>query len=125
MDEIEDIQCQIVSDHIEDEYLKNERERHDHPYRKSPRENKAEYHRDRIRNGINNAIANVALRERLLAIVIDYHRRVLDNLPGNFYTHREEEPFPYRHARKEIPKSEVKKKTVDDVRKGVPIGKML
>jgi len=125
VDEVEHIESQIIADHIQHEEFHPDREGDDRPYRQPPAQHEAEYHSERIHKRIDNAVARITLRERLLAVMRNDLRRILQDLPAHFYSEREQESPHERHARKEKPQHPVENKSVDDVREGVPIAEVL
>src|SRR3989338_10237486 len=125
VDEIEHIERKVVPYHVSHENLQRESKYHDRPYGKPPGKNKTAYHRECIENRINNTVPCISLRERLFAVVVDYHGRVFDDFPGDLNAYREEEPLPHLHSREKVPKAKVKKKAVNDVREGVPVRQVL
>jgi len=90
MDEVEDIKRQIIANHVADIEFQYERKEDERPHREPPRKDKTEYHRDGIRDRINDAVSRVALRQCLFAVVIDYHRRVFDDFPRGLDAYCEE-----------------------------------
>ena len=74
---------------------------------------------------VDDTVARIALRERLLAIVVDDHRRIFNDFPRHLYADRERETQRERHAGKEKPQREIEQEAVDDMAEPVPIGEVL
>ena len=105
MNQIHNVQCQIVPNHVSDEEFEQKPDDDDGPHRQTPRHDKTDNHCHGIAYRINDAVSRVALRERLFSLVIDYHRRVFDDFPRGLDAYREKQPLPHLHPRKEIPKA--------------------
>src|SRR3989344_281669 len=123
--QIDDVECEIVAYLVRYPQLQEKRERYHRPHGPFPCREKSGYHRHGVRYGIDDTVAGVSLRERLLAIMLDDRRCVFRYLPGNLYSHCHEKPRPHRYSRKQKCKERIKKNAVNDMRKGVPISQVL
>lgn len=125
VDEAEDVEREVVADHVSGEELECECEPDDEPRRPLVCHEESEHHRDRVRDRIDDAVARVPLRECLLPVRVDHHRRVLRDLPRRFDPDCESESPREREPRKKITERVEEDDAVNDVREGVPIREVL
>ena len=83
---LDDVECQVVADRVRREQLHADRKQDSRRYGKFMRKTKADHCRESISHGVNNAIAEVTLSKRRLAVAIDDERRILNNLPSRLET---------------------------------------
>jgi len=116
--ETDNVEREVVADAQRDDKFHQHDGSRARPDGNFPCRDKSEHHPDGVEHGIDDAVAGVALRERLLAIVVDHHRRVFENLPAGL------ESDGARKTQNEL-EQEIKRETVNDVGERVPIGKVL
>ena len=116
---------QVVANEPQDEELHRDSERDDRPDRETRRDQKARDHGEDVADRIEDAVAVVVERNRHLAIAIDHHVGVLEDLPRRFEHHRQQQPRADGPAPAHQPEQAVESKAVNDVREGVPVGDVL
>ncbi len=77
MYEVDDVKRKIVMDHVSGKKLHANSKSYYKCEWKFAREYKPNNHRSAVREGIKDAVANVALCQRLLAVVLNDHRGIL------------------------------------------------
>ena len=83
----QDVQQQVVADHVADAELHRDRQRDGRPDRQPRGQQEAAHHRGDVADGIDDAVAVVVERDRRFAIAIDDEVGVLENLPPRLDYH--------------------------------------
>jgi len=85
--EHDDIEEQVIADGVAD---KRDYGKDRGPDRDAPGEEEAESHKENIGDGVDDAVAEVVERDGRLAVAVDDEVGVLEDLPRNLHTEREE-----------------------------------
>src|SRR5262245_14557988 len=125
MQQHDHVEGEIVADEDADGNLQYERKRHDEPYRKPRGHHKTHHHRQRVGDGVEDAVAIVVEGNGSFAIAVDNEIAVLDELPGSFEADSQCKSRSDRSSRRNQPEQEVEKEAVNNVREGVPVADVL
>src|SRR3989344_3312567 len=88
--EHDDVKEQVIADGVADKKLKRDYGKDRGPDRDAPGEEEAESHKENIGDGVDDAVAEVVERDGRLAVAVDDEVGVLEDLPRNLHTEREE-----------------------------------
>lgn len=121
----QDVERQIVTDHVGRENLEEQCKRQCDFPRQSRGKEKAECHPGDIGHRVDNAIAGIAIRHGHFAIAVDNDRRVFENFPSALDQYRRTQRKPQRPFLQQQPAQPEKDEAMDDMAHRVPIGQML
>jgi hypothetical protein len=123
--EIQDIERQVVPDRHGGQKFQAQAQNDADGGGSAGREQKAQHHHQRVHQGIENGVAGIADRQRLFAVGLDHHRRVLGEFPGDLDAHGQEQPDARLQAGTAEAQQRIEQQAMDDMRKAVPVGDLL
>jgi hypothetical protein len=125
MDEHDNVQCEVVSDHCADDQLHGKRQNDGEPHGQAGRGVKANGRGDDVADRIDDAVTKIIQSDRGFAVAADDEVGVLEDFPGAFDHEGKAKAQGDRPFFPDEPEQGVEKEAMDDVGGRVPVTEML